>query len=242
MVRALEWSFFYFISEAKVADRVAGTICLTESEVEDFVLGKLSGEAEQRCLAHLLWCQSCQRRVDEEADFAHAARNAAAVLEQKQRTAAERAPDGSWVHHAADAIRGWFRLALRAPTGVRWATAALSLGAVFGIALLLPFHRGAEGALVALRSERGSALPVAVNGPAAAGLRLRIDVSDVAPFPAYSVAVVDATGQMVEQFTASAAGGSVNVTLHRPLAPGRYWIRLSGPAGLLREYALLVRQ
>jgi hypothetical protein len=81
-----------------------------------------------------------------------------------------------------------------------------------------------------------------VEGAASANLRLRIDVSDVAPSQAYSVTVVHALGQTIETSKVSAAGGIADVTLHRKLQPGGYWIRLSAPDGrLLREYALRVR-
>lgn len=238
MVRFLEWPLIYF-SEASVEDRVTGTTCLKESEIEDLARGKLSGEIERRCLAHLLWCQSCQQKVDEETEFARATRSAAVVLEQK--AAGQRQRTG-WIQRAFDQLRDLFRDSFRAPVRTRWAAVALSVCVLIIVAVLAPMRRSPEGELVLLRSERGSAVPATVEGSEGANLRLRIDVSDVAPSAAYSVTVVDAMGQTIETGAASASGGSANVTLHRQLPPGGYWIRLSAPDGrLLREYALRVR-
>jgi hypothetical protein len=238
MVRFLEWPFIYF-SEATVDDRGTGTSCLKESEIEDLARGKLSGETERRCLAHLLWCQSCQLKVDQETEFARATRGAAVVLERK--AAGQRQASGGF-RRAFERVRDWFRESFRAPARKRWAACTLSVCVLAAVAVMLPMRRGPEGETVLLRSERGSALPATVEGAASANLRLRIDVSDVAPSQAYSVTVVHALGQTIETSKVSAAGGIADVTLHRKLQPGGYWIRLSAPDGrLLREYALRVR-
>lgn len=237
MVRFLEWPFIYF-SEATVGDRDTGTSCLKESEIEDLVQGKLSGEAERHCLAHLLWCRSCQQKVDEETEFARATRSAAVVLDQRQGAAAELGRRTGWFQGVFAGLRS----SLKGPFRVRWAAVALVVSAFAVVAVLLPMRRGPEGELVVLRSERGSALPATVDGIAGANLRLRIDISDVAPSPAYSVTVVDAVGQTIERNAVSATGGNANVTLQRHLPPGAYWIRLSTVDGrVLREYALRVR-
>ncbi len=241
MVRFLEWPFIYF-SEATVEDRLSGTSCLKESEIEDLARGKLSGEAERRCLAHLLWCQSCQQRVDEETEFARATRSAAALLEQKKMAAAGQRESAGWIQRIFDRARDSFRNSFNMPVRARWAAVALSVSVLTVVAVLLPLRRGPAGGLVLLRSERGNALPATVDSAAEASLRLRIDVSDVAPYPVYSVTVVDAVGQTIETSAVSAAAGNVNITLRRHLSPGGYWVRLSAPDGrLLREYALRVR-
>lgn len=238
MVRILQWPFIYF-SEATVGDRVSGVNCLQEHEIENLVRGKLNSDAEQRCQAHLLWCQSCQNRVEEEAEFARATRNAAAQLQQREAEAAKRSksvPDV--LRRVAGSLGDLFNT--RFP--MRWAAVAVSAGVLVAMVGLLRLPRDIEGADVLLRSERGSAVPVAVESAASAKVRLRIDASDVSPSPAFQVVVVDAGGRAVETRTASAIAGSVNVTLHGKLTPGRYWVRLSAPDGrLLREYALRVR-
>jgi anti-sigma factor RsiW len=235
MVRFLEWPLIYF-SEATVENRVSGGSCLQEGEIEDLVRGKLSAEAEGRCQSHLLWCQSCQNKVEEEAEFALATRSAAVLLEEKEAEAAKQAEaQAGGLKRVMDSLREW--IGPRFP--VRWAAVAVSASVLIAMAGLLPLRRGLETGEIVLRSERGSALPVAVESAASANARLRIDVSDVVPYPAFNVAVADAEGRIVETSTTSAKAGSVSVILHAKLTPGRYWIRLSAPDGrLLREYAL----
>ena len=238
MVRFLEWPFIYF-SEGTVEDRVSGVTCLQEREIEDLVRGKLSSGAERRCQAHLLWCQLCQNKVEEEADFARATRSAAILLQQQESEAAK----GSRSHavrlqRVLDSFRNFFS----ARFSMRWAAVAVSAVVLIAMVSLLPLRRGTEGEHVVLRSERGSAVPVAVESATGANIRLQIDVSDVAPAPVFNVAIVDAEGRAVETNTASATAGRLNVALHAKLTPGRYWIRLSTTDGpLLREYALRVK-
>lgn len=237
MVRCLEWPFICFAEET-VEDRATGRSCLTESEIEDLARGKLSGEIEQRCLAHLLWCQSCQQRVNEETEFAQATRTAAVLLERKQRASAELRQHAGWFGQVLDRFRNSFRASVSA----RWAVTAASVCALAFLTFLLPVWRTPEGSEVFLRSERGSVTPATAESVSGGKLRLRIDVADVEPYPAYKVSVVDAVGNAIEASMVSAAAGYANVTLHRQLSPGGYWIRLAAPDGrLLREYALRVR-
>jgi anti-sigma factor RsiW len=238
MVRFLEWPFIYF-SEAIVEDRVSGGSCLEEREIENLVRGKLNAEAKRRCQAHLLWCASCQNKVEEEAEFARAIRSAAEELKQEEAEAGKRGKSrAGTLRRTMGLLREWFGQ----PFYKRWAVVAVSAGVLIAIVGLFPLRRGTEGEDVVLRSERGSVIPASVESAASAHARLRIDVSDVAPYPAYQVAVVDADGRTVEARTESATAGKVVAALHAKLMPGRYWIRLSAPDGrLLREYALRVR-
>ena len=238
MVRFLEWPFIYF-SEAIVEDRVSGGSCLEEREIENFVLGKLSAEAQRRCQAHLLWCASCQNKVEEEAEFARAIRSAAAELAEKE---AEAAQQGKSRAGTLQRTLGLLRERFRPRFQRRWAAVAVSAVVLVAVPGLLPLRRGTQGEEVVLRSERGSVVSATVESGASANARLRIDVSDVAAYPAYQVAVVDAEGRIVEAKTGSATAGNVILALHAKLTPGRYWIRLCAPDGrLLREYALRVR-
>jgi hypothetical protein len=238
MVRFMEWPFSYF-SEATVEDRDTGVSCLQEREIESFVRGKSSADAERRCHAHLLWCQICQNKVEEEAEFARATRSAAILLTQKEAEAAKQSTSGpGWTKRVMKSLREWFGPRIT----MRWAAVAVTAGVLISIAGLLPLQRGVESEDVVLRSERGSAVPVAVESGASANARLRIDVADVVPYPAYKVALVDAGGRTVQSMTTAATSGSVIVALSGKLTPARYWVRLSAPDGrLLREYALRVR-
>ncbi len=237
MVRFFEWPWIYF-SEATVEDRKSGINCLKESEIEDLVRGKLSEDAERRCLVHLLWCQSCQHQVNEEDEFARATRSAAVLLQRKEKAAAERRPRAGRLGRVFD----WISNAFGAPLHARWAAAALSVCALTFVAFMLPLWRVSEVNEVLLRSERGSTAPATAESVVGGHLRLRIDVADVVPYASYSVTVVDAVGETLETISVNPAAGSANVTLQRQLPPGSYWVRLAAPDGrLLREYALRIR-
>lgn len=240
MVRFLEWPYIFF-SEATVEDRVPGTSCLNESEIEDLARGKLTQENEQRCLAHLLWCEPCQVNVNEEVEFAQAIRTAARVVEEQLTADAPQARQTSWIRVSYGRFRDWTRDLSGARFPTRWTAVGLSACALIVMAVLVPLRRVSDDVVV-LRSERGSAVAAIAESDTGANLRLRIDVSDVVPYPAYKVAVIDSVGQTIETSDVSPTVGNASVTLRHRLAPGRYWIRLSAPDGhLLREYALRVR-
>ena len=220
-------------------DQFSGVSCLQEREIEDLVRGSLDLDAEQRCQAHLMWCQACQYRVQEEAEFAQATRGAAILLQQDEAEVAKmERPPGGQISRAVDTLLGFFSTHFP----MRWVVVAASAGVLVAMAGLLPLRRDIEGQDVVLRSERGSAVPVEVDSAASASVRLRIDVSDVAPAPTFNVTIVDAAGHTMETRTASATAGNLKLALHDRLTPGRYWVRLSALDGrLLREYALRVR-
>jgi len=234
MGRILVCSLVHFL-ETRREVRERGLECLKDRKIDDLIFGRLPRDDEQRCLAHLLWCGECQERVEEEREFAQATRSAAKALEQERLAARDGGAAGGWRQRLAE----WFG----APFAARWAVVAASACALLALGIYIPWREaGAGGTEVVLHSERGVATPATVEGAAGGYLRLRIDVSDVAPSGNYSAALVDATGQVLEKKTVAAAGGSVSFLVERDLAPARYWIRLSTADGeLLREYALLVR-
>ena len=209
--------------------------CLKEREIDDLNFGRLSSDVEQRCLTHLLWCGECQDRVEEEQEFARATRNAAILLEQKKLAARGTAGHAD---SRTQRLAGWCGALL----STRWAAVAASACVLVALGIYVPLHRAADGgAEVLLRSERGIANPATVESAASGHLRLRIDISDVASFSSYSIALGDSAGRALETRTVAAAGGSVSFPVERSLARARYWIRLSAPDGqLLREYALQV--
>jgi hypothetical protein len=227
---------FISCSEARLEVRERGLECLTDREIEDLVFDRLPHSDEQRCLAHLLWCGPCQERVEEEHEFARATQAAANILEQ-ETFAARNSP--------AAEERWWQRLAewLGSPFSTRWTVVAASACVLLALGIYVPLRdAGAGGAEVIVHSERGVATPAIVENSTGGHVRLRIDVSDVAPSSSYNAALVDAVGRVLEKKSLAATGGSVSFLVERDLAPARYWVRLSTPDGqLLREYALLVR-
>lgn len=211
-----------------------GLDCLKEREIDELIFDRLSSNDKQRCLTHLLWCGACQERVEEEREFARATRDAALLVERKESAARGAASALSWRQRLA----GW----LGAPFSIRWAAVAAAACVLVALGIYVPRHGAADGGSeVLLRSERGSAIPATVESAAAGRLRLRIDISDVASFSRYNIALVDPVGRVLETKKVAASGGSVSFPVEHSLESSRYWIRLSAPDGqLLREYALQV--
>lgn len=233
MIRFLACSFVGG-SEARVEVRGRGLNCLKEREIDDLIFERLSKSDEQRCLTHLLWCGACQERVEEEREFARATRDAATLLEQEQLAAHGATRAVSWRQRLA----GW----LGTPFSTSWAAVATSACVLVALGIFVPWHRAANsGSEVLLRSERGIATPASVESAAGGHLRLRIDISDVAPLSSYNMALVDPVGRVLETKTVAASGGNLSFPVGQSLERARYWIRLSTPDGqLLREYALQV--
>ena len=221
-------------SEARVEESERGLSCLKEREIDELIFGRLSSNDRQRCLTHLLWCGACQERVEEDREFARATRDAALLVERKESAARGAASALSWRQRLA----GW----LGTPFSTRWAAVAAAACVLVALGIYVPWHGAADGGSeVLLRSERGSATPATVESAAGGHLRLRIDISDVAPISRYRIALVDRAGRILETKTVAASGGSVSFAGEQSLEISRYWIRLSAPDGqLLREYALQV--
>jgi hypothetical protein len=221
-------------SEARVEESERGLDCLKEREIDELIFGRLASNDKQRCLTHLLWCGQCQTRVEGEREFARATRDAAMLLEQEELAARGRASAVSWRQH----LTAWFG----SPFSTRWATVAAAACVLVALGIYGPWHSAANGGSeVLLQSERGNATPATVESAAGGHLRLRIDISDVAPFSRYRIALVDPAGRVLETKTVAASGGSVSFPVEQSLERARYWIRLSTLDGeLLREYALQV--
>ncbi len=178
---------------------------------------------------HLLWCESCQSRVDEEAEFALATRSAVLVLERQEARPLSRMRAGQpGFRRMIGSVQALFSTRM----SVRWAGCGLSVGMLLAMAGLLPLHR--EDRWCRRPCFRVSA---AVLGPRCRGERgerqsaLRIEASDVSPASSFQVAVVNSEGRPIETRTADAVAGNVNVALHKKLTPGQYWVRLSTRKG-----------
>jgi hypothetical protein len=223
------------VVEGDVEERTDARACLSEQEIEEWVQGRLPAEAEEFCLAHVVGCRVCGEKVEAERDFARATREA--VLQMRKEPAATMRAAASGLES-----RAWLQ-ALSAWAIRRGAIVSAVACLLVAVVLILPRWRSeAERIDVTLRSERGNP-GLALSAPTAGSrLRLRIDVSDVAPAASYGVSLVDATGQVAERSTVSPASGTLVVPVRRSLAPGQYWVRLAAPDGApLREYALRIR-
>ena len=188
--------------------------CLSEQDIDGFVLNRLSGEALEAVEEHLLICPACQAAAEQELAFVRAFRAAAARESRRKRS------------------RPW-----------RWgmmAGLAAGLALVFWLARSAPERNelAGEPVLVALHAYRG--LPLDHAGKAAAGrpFTLSFDVAELAPRSRFGIELAGADGGSVYRTSAAAGAGKLELTVRRKLAPGVYWVRLYDGGELLREYAL----
>lgn len=204
--------------------------CLSEEEAEDFLFDRLSGVTREVVEEHLLVCQSCLQKVEEEEDYVRTMRTAARTLESEQLEKAFQAPEPSG--------RRTFRL----PGWQGWGM-ALAAAAAVTVAVFLQFRPAPilTEAEIALRLERSAG---GLTAEAVAGQPLRL-TPDLTGLPAASElewTVVDAVGASAAQASFGPVSGTPQIKLPRGLKAGTYWVRIEKPgAGLLREFALRIR-
>lgn len=212
----------------------AATVCLSDEEVEDFLFDRLSGYTREAIEGHLLYCQTCLSRVEQEQDFVDVMRDAcggleAADLEQSVGVNRQR-------------TQGFFD-GLRRMAGYSPAWGLALAGALL---LMVPWGNVRPGAPVdvALRVERGEAAGGGQVAPANRPLMLRADLAGLPVMDKYVVSLVDATGRQREE---QLVGASQTVSVAVPFKPcpaGQYWVRVyTADQGreLLREYSIVLR-
>jgi hypothetical protein len=210
--------------------------CLSEREVEDFCLNRLSGYTREVIEEHLLVCPLCLEQVEDEERFAAATASAASRLHLESL-----AHSGS--RAIEDSSRGvvWGWLEWVAGSGRGWAT---GLAAVALVLALFPF-RGAfdRSSDVALQTTRGAAqreFPAVKAGRAA---NLSAPLAGIAEYSRYRLQVVDTTGRPVAAREFAPADGHLRWPKAGPWNAGLYWIRLYGLSPepvLLQEFPLRV--
>lgn len=204
--------------------------CLSDQEIEDFLFQRLSGVSREAAEEHLLFCEACQRRVEEEEKLMEAAREAAGRLQLdsilEQGSAAE-APGGA--HRA-----------FRPP---KWAMAAALAAVLIGGTATLKLWQQPGTTEVFLRAER-SAAPAEGDSPLAGQpLLLSADLRGLPPLPSFRWSVVDLTGAVVASGQVETEQETARIPLERGLPAGRYWVRIQDPESgiLLREFGLQIR-
>lgn len=205
--------------------------CLSEQEIEDYLFQRLSAVSREAAEEHLLFCEECRRRTEEEEKLIDAVRGAAERLELE---AAADAPPG-------ESAPGGGRRRFSPPA---WAMAATLAVVLAGGAVTVKLMQAPGLVEVALRAER-SASPAMDNPPVAGQPVLLVaDLRGLPPLPSFRWAVVDLSGARIadgvvereqEQETA-------RVHLQRGLPAGRYWVRIHDPESgiLLREFGLAI--
>jgi hypothetical protein len=189
-------------------------------ELEDYAMGRITGEQAGRLEEHLLICATCRQRLEETDTYTSAMRHAAAQL-QDSPALSERRP---W---------GFPRLLP--------ATAALAC-IVLAAGVALRYSNSAAPAFaVNLAATRGAGIEA--KAPAGRPLSLRPNLTGLAPGPFIRLEMVDRLGNRVWQGSAH-SGASVTVPRQRP---GIYFVRIYDSSGggssgeLLREYGLEVQ-
>ena len=193
-----------------------------EGQLERYSLSALDEADLARIEEHLLICETCRERLQEEEAYAAAMRGAAQSLRLETQFRA-RQPARAWLPLWSDALAvGLALLAFTLAWGP-WAT-----------------HKPAGGPPVAvlLETTRDSRTQTA---PASRPLLLTADLTQLASYPAYRLEVVDAAGRRVIGSPPSPGSGKLSLPISAGLARGAYYVRLYAASGeSLREFGLRV--
>lgn len=208
-------------------------VCLNDREVEDFLFQRLSGVTREVVEEHLLCCQTCLRRVEEEQQFASAVRTAGRRLENEEMDRALGLRRSGFRQRLEEWLRGSVPI---------WASAA-ALGAILLI-VALPWTGAGPSQEIALNTVRGAETAGAVPARSGGTITLRVDLTELVPQTSYQLDLVDSQRRLRASTELKPVQGQLVWGPLPALPVGQYWIRLSGAATereLLREYGLAVR-
>ncbi len=203
--------------------------CLSEQEIEDYLFQRLSGVSREAVEEHLLFCEECRCRVEEEEKLIEAMRGAARRLELE--SGIEPPTDGP--------APGGHRRRFSPPA---WAVAATLAIVLVGGAVTVKMMQAPGLVEVALRAER-SAFPAMENPPVAGQpVLLTADLRGLPPLPSFRWVVVDPSGARIADGLAEREQETARIHLQRGLPAGRYWVRIHDPESgiLLREFGLAI--
>ncbi len=213
--------------------RRANSTCLSESELNDFLHNRLSGTTRESVEEHILCCQSCLDRVEEEEAFTASFRTAARRIEEEDLKASYAGPRPGWLG------RLWNRI--RRPSRTE-SSLVLVFAATLVTIVVVPAMRTGPPMDVTLVAERG--LSARFSAPAESGrpLRLNLDATGL-PQGILRVELAGPRNVILLNSTAPVSGSVVRWDLGRSLKAGSYWVRLyqHTPDTLLREFALTVK-
>lgn len=211
--------------------RRSSEFCLSEQEVEDYLFNRLSGVTREAVEEHLLLCESCRLRVEEEERILDAARTATEKLETESLLR-------EFDDHAAGGPPPG-----RSRRPLYWmATAAAAAIVLIGGSLTYRMLHAGPALEVSLHAERGG-VERAQEPVAGQKLVLSADLRGLPPLSHLRWSVVDSLGVPVAGGTLEVHGESGRIELARGLPAGMYWVRLLDPDSgvLLREFGLVVK-
>ncbi len=202
--------------------------CLSGQEIEDFLFNRLSGVTREAVEEHLLVCQECLKRVEDEEKYIDAIRAAAGRLEAETLAGLQPPHEGG-----GNRKRG----------GVpRWAMAAGLAVLLAGGSLTVQLFQPRPPLDVPLRVERSAeSNPDAV--PSGRDLLLKADLRGLPPLPLFRWTIVDREGIVMKEGSVEQKAELAEIRLERGLPEGRYWVRILDPETgiLLREYSLQLK-
>lgn len=204
--------------------------CLTEQELEDFLFHRLSGVTREAVEEHLLFCQSCQYRAEEEERYLRAARSAAEKLETESLIQQFEEPVQPGASGRRHRVPPWM------------AAAAVAAVVLIGGSVAYRLASPADALEVELRAER-SGVEKAVAPVAGQRLVLTPDLRGLPQLDRFHWSIVDSLGAPVAGGVLAGDSEKGRIELPKGLPAGMYWVRLLDPDSgvMLREYGLMVR-
>ncbi len=200
-----------------------------EERLEAYSTNSLAEDEVAPIEEHLLFCETCQDRLEMVDRYNQAMRGAAKRLREE-----ETAPPQT--SRAWDRLRAW----LHTPAPL-WAGGLAMAGVILMIGLHLQVpERPGSPVDVELQAIRGESTFTAPPGHA---LNLRLDNRGVAELPAWPIEIVDEVGTRVWSGTGTWSDTAILAAVDKSFTPGTYFVRLlkegEDPA---REYELIVRR
>ena len=186
---------------------------LNEEQLEGYAMNSLAEEESAGVEEHLLFCETCQDRLQAAERYVQAQQGAARRIRKEQ--AEEPVVPGVW-----DRVRGWFHQ----PAPV-WAGAF----AMVAIAMVAGLHFRPQGEPLAtpvdveLQALRGTSSATAQAGHA---LNLRLDNRGIPESRTYEVEIVDEQGSQVWTGNGIWSGSLIKATVNKALKQGIYFVRL----------------
>ena len=199
-----------------------------EERLEAYAMGTLAEDEVAVVEEHLLFCATCQDRLEELDGYTQAMRGAAKRIREEEVVAP--ATPGAWGR-----VREWFHT----PAPI-WAGALAMLAVILMIGLRLQVQPPGSPVEVELHAIRGASAGTALAGHA---LRLRLDNRGVAEDAAWRVEIVDEEGTRVWIGTGSWTDSAVLASVDRSFTAGTYFVRLLKEGeDPVREYHLVVQK
>lgn len=163
---------------------------------------------------HLLLCESCRQRLDEQ-EHDYVAREAARRIRAREKSRPE------------------FKRFQKASAWTALIAASIAL-----VIFVTPRITPAPYIDIQLQSARGPGGGI-TTATAGRPLRLHINVSQLSVQPRFHVEIADARGGVVWQSTPQLSNSQLIAPVDKKLSRGGYWVRLYGAQSqLLREFGL----